>query len=95
MSFWKASGLICARPWKPRSRLRGSLIRPPKLLGLPISPAIETLLNDGRHLLMECQQQLQSHQELFDDFVWHGGQRTQNHGANNPGGLLLLLGHQA
>ncbi len=48
-----------------------------QLLGLPISPAIETLLNDGRHLLMECQQQLQSHQELFDDFVWHGGQRTQ------------------
>ena len=36
MSFWKASGLICARPWKPRSRLRASLIRPPKLLGLPI-----------------------------------------------------------
>lgn len=48
-----------------------------QLLGIPTSAAIETLLNEGRHLLMECQQQLQSHQALFDDFAWHGGQRTQ------------------
>lgn len=47
------------------------------LLGSEQDATAQTLLNESRNLLIECQQQLQAHQELFDDFVWHGGQRTQ------------------
>ncbi|QLF93801.1 hybrid sensor histidine kinase/response regulator [Pseudomonas sp. ABC1] len=38
---------------------------------------LQTLLDEGRNQLLECQHQLQEHQALFDDFAWRGGQRTQ------------------
>ena len=47
------------------------------LLGSDLDATAQALFNESRNLLIECQQQLQGHQELFDDFVWHGGQRTQ------------------
>jgi len=47
------------------------------LLGSEQDATAQALFNESRNLLIECQQQLQAHQELFDDFVWHGGQRTQ------------------
>ncbi|WAJ38379.1 hybrid sensor histidine kinase/response regulator [Pseudomonas sp. GOM7] len=47
------------------------------LLGSALDATAQALFNESRNLLIECQQQLQAHQELFDDFVWHGGQRTQ------------------
>ncbi|GIZ12900.1 hybrid sensor histidine kinase/response regulator [Pseudomonas sp. NCCP-436] len=47
------------------------------LLGQLQDPTTQTLFNESRNLLIECQQQLQAHQELFEDFVWHGSQRTQ------------------
>lgn len=48
-----------------------------QLLGGDTAPMLQALLNESRNLLIECQRQLQAHQQLFDDFVWHGGQRTQ------------------
>lgn len=47
------------------------------LLDTELDATAQALFNESRNLLIECQQQLQAHQELFDDFVWHGGQRTQ------------------
>lgn len=47
------------------------------LLGSELDATAQALFNESRNLLIECQQQLQTHQEMFDDFVWHGGQRTQ------------------
>ena len=47
------------------------------LLSTDLDAATQALFTESRNLLIECQQQLQAHQELFDDFVWHGGQRTQ------------------
>ncbi|VXC81851.1 Hybrid sensor histidine kinase/response regulator [Pseudomonas sp. 8Z] len=47
------------------------------LLGTALDATAQALFKESRNLLNECQQQLQAHQELFDDFVWHGGQRTQ------------------
>ncbi|TBU94795.1 hybrid sensor histidine kinase/response regulator [Stutzerimonas kirkiae] len=40
-------------------------------------PLLQALVNESRNQLVECQQQLQAHQALFDDFAWRGGQRTQ------------------
>ncbi|WKC38219.1 hybrid sensor histidine kinase/response regulator [Ectopseudomonas chengduensis] len=48
-----------------------------QLLGTDLDAAAQALFTESRNLLIECQQQLQAHQELFDDFVWYGGQRTQ------------------
>lgn len=47
------------------------------LLGTDLDATAQALFAESRNLLLECQQQLQAHQELFDDFVWYGGQRTQ------------------
>lgn len=47
------------------------------LLGTVLDASAQALFAESRNLLIECQQQLQAHQELFDDFVWYGGQRTQ------------------
>lgn len=47
------------------------------LLGTELDASAQALFAESRNLLIECQQQLQAHQELFDDFVWYGGQRTQ------------------
>ncbi len=47
------------------------------LLGSELDATTQALFNESRNLLIDCQQQLQAHQELFDDFVWHGSQRTQ------------------
>lgn len=47
------------------------------LLGTDLDASAQALFAESRNLLIECQQQLQAHQELFDDFVWYGGQRTQ------------------
>ncbi|WP_417705103.1 hybrid sensor histidine kinase/response regulator [Pseudomonas sp.] len=47
------------------------------LLGTALDASAQALFAESRNLLIECQQQLQAHQELFDDFVWYGGQRTQ------------------
>ncbi|TXR31412.1 hybrid sensor histidine kinase/response regulator [Ectopseudomonas mendocina] len=47
------------------------------LLGTELDASAQALFAESRNLLTECQQQLQAHQELFDDFVWYGGQRTQ------------------
>ena len=47
------------------------------LLGTDLDVTAQALFAESRNLLLECQQQLQAHQELFDDFVWYGGQRTQ------------------
>lgn len=48
-----------------------------QLLGTDLDATAQALFAESRNLLIECQQQLQAHQELFDDFVWYGGQRTQ------------------
>ncbi|EZH84430.1 chemotaxis protein CheA [Ectopseudomonas composti] len=48
-----------------------------QLLGADLDASAQALFAESRNLLIECQQQLQAHQELFDDFVWYGGQRTQ------------------
>ncbi|WP_296271594.1 hybrid sensor histidine kinase/response regulator [Pseudomonas sp. UBA6323] len=47
------------------------------LLGSDLDSTAQALFSESRNLLIDCQQQLQAHQELFDDFVWYGGQRTQ------------------
>lgn len=47
------------------------------LLGNEVDAVAQALLNESRNLMIECQQQLQAHQELFDDFAWRGGQRAQ------------------
>ncbi|MDV5860029.1 hybrid sensor histidine kinase/response regulator [Pseudomonas mendocina] len=47
------------------------------LLGTDLDASAQALFAESRNLLIECQQQLQAHQELFDDFIWYGGQRTQ------------------
>ncbi|MGF0333438.1 hybrid sensor histidine kinase/response regulator [Ectopseudomonas toyotomiensis] len=47
------------------------------LLGTDLDATAQALFTESRNLLIECQQHLQAHQELFDDFVWYGGQRTQ------------------
>ena len=47
------------------------------LLDIETDAVIDTLIGETRQLLVDCQQQLQSHQELFDDFAWNGSQRTQ------------------